>query len=150
MKTLSALSTENNNAKCIDINSPAYTKADNYLMINKKGANATAKGEKAIIINMFQNHEIDKATNEKFTYTIKQGDDKKLNKNGVLTVYNMSEPVDIPIEKLLGKWSNTHIGITLIAVNQRWMVKGDMQTMVFKQESSVQSAFQKILKFVMA
>ena len=60
----------------------------------------------------------------KHRYTVKQGDYKRLNKDGVLKVYNMNEPVEIPVTSMLGKWKNTHIGVTFFRIGEEWKVIG--------------------------
>lgn len=150
MKTTSILSKNANFRDAINISEPLYKKTTDNSIINKDFKNFNLKGEKAIIINMFENKSTNQSLSEDFTYVIKQGDQGKLNENGTLMVYNLSEPVDIPIEKLLGKWNNTHIGVTLAFSDNKWSVKGGIENFVFKQEPFILSAFQRILKFVIA
>lgn len=59
----------------------------------------------------------------RLTYTFKAGDDKRINKNGILKVYNLSEPLEIPATKLLGKWKDTYIGISICLTNGEWQIE---------------------------
>lgn len=62
---------------------------------------------------------------EELKYTIQKGDDRRLNKDGVLRVYNLSEPFDIPVKKVLGKWKQEYVGITLVLVNEKWHIEDE-------------------------
>lgn len=107
--------------------------------------------EKAVVIDMLEYKAIKKSLSVKFTYTIKQGDAKRLSKGGVLRVYNHYEPINIPVEKLLGKWKNTHVGVTLICRGENWYVEGGaVNHSINKEETIVQVAFQRLLRFVKA
>lgn len=114
--------------------------------------NALSFGEKAIIIEMFQNPLGKEQTRLNFTYTIKPGDEKRLNRSGVLRVYDLNKPVNIPVVKLLGKWKKTHIGVTLVIANGIWCIADSTtaEKSMYKQGPAVQVAFQRLLKFVMA
>lgn len=106
--------------------------------------------EKAIVIDMFDNRMEQERKKIKFTYTLKNGDDKRLNSEGVLQVYNISKPINIPVVKLLGKWEKTHVGITLIQINENWCIKGRMVKKITPDQKPAYAAFKRLLKFVMA
>jgi hypothetical protein len=61
----------------------------------------------------------------KIRYTIKQGDQKRLNRAGVLKVYYLDAPVEIPVIPLLGKWKKSHIGITFEKTDEEWKIERD-------------------------
>ena len=143
MKTSSILSKKSSFQDSISIN------AFSYKLPKANITSSNAKGEKAIIINMFKNQEV-KYTENQFTYTVQQGDDKRVNKNGVLRVYDMNEPINIPVGNLLGKWKNSHIGVTLVVINEKWSVMGGAENVIFKQQPFILTAFQRLLKFVTA
>lgn len=149
MKTTSILSKKTTSQGSISINTLSDKRATNHFKNNNNIRNINPSGEKAIIINMFQNQEIHKNSGVQFTYVLKQGDDRRLDKNGVLRVYDMNEPINIPVEKLLGTWKNAHIGITLI-LNGRWLVKDKAENIIIRQEPFIQTIFQRFLKFVVA
>jgi len=106
--------------------------------------------EKAIVINMFQSPTENESGKIKFTYTLALGDHKRLNSKGILTVYDFSEPINIPVVKLLGDWKKTHAGITLIRINKNWCVKGEVVKNVANKPKPAYTAFKRLLKFVMA
>ena len=60
------------------------------------------------------------------SYTIQKGDDKRINRNGILRVYNINEPIDIPVRQILGKWSKNFIGVTLVFAGDKWDIKGKL------------------------
>ncbi|WP_018615550.1 RNA polymerase sigma factor [Segetibacter koreensis] len=80
-------------------------------------------------------------------YTIQKGDDKRLNKDGVLRVYNLSEPLDIPVRKVLGKWKKEQIGVTLVFVSGKWQIEGEIVEHMINNLDS-ESGFKRLLKFV--
>ena len=90
----------------------------------RSSASNTFNGE-ATIVSIFKN-QIGRSHEVKLSYTIKEGDNKRLKRDGVLRVYNMKEPIDIPVHKLLGKLRNTHVGTTLYYANNEWQVEGGL------------------------
>ena len=80
-------------------------------------------------------------------YTIQKGDDKRLNKHGVLRVYNLSEPLDIPVRKVLGKWKKEQIGVTLVFVSGNWQIEGEIVEHMINNLDS-EAGFKRLLKFV--
>lgn len=62
----------------------------------------------------------------KYKYTIQKGDDKRLSRDGMLRVYHLKEPVDIPVRRLLGNWKKDHVGLTLVVVNDKWQIDGQI------------------------
>lgn len=96
-----------------------------------KGTTATSdivEGN-GIIINTHQNH-IKTGRKIELKYTIKQGDYERLNREGFLEVYNLTEEIKIPVRQLLGKWRKAHIGITLIKTNERWQIDGEQPNII--------------------
>jgi len=69
----------------------------------------------------------------KFRYTIQKGDFRRLDRDGVLKVYKINEPVNIPVRRLLGKWKDTHIGVTIFKLNEEWKVEGEEQVVHSKE-----------------
>ncbi len=89
----------------------------------------------ATIRNIIRNQPEPKGKRIKLTYTIQKQDYNRLNKEGVLRIYNLSKPVDIPITLLLGKWKNTHIGVTMKCINEKWEIeKGLVKHVIQKHE----------------
>ena len=71
-------------------------------------------------------------------YTIKAGDDKRIDKNGVLKLYNINKPIEIPVVRLLGKWKRSHVGATLYRIDEEWKVEGSqIQPIVHEKKPSV-------------
>lgn len=105
--------------------------------------------EKAIIINMFPSRMEKESGKIKFTYTLTSRDDKRLNSQGILTVYDLSKPINIPVVKLLGDWKKTHAGITLIRINENWCVKGQVVKNVADKPKAAYTTFKRLLEFVM-
>jgi RNA polymerase sigma-70 factor (ECF subfamily) len=84
-----------------------------------------------------------------FLYTIQSGDQKRINKNGILRVYHLSEPIDIPVGRILGKWKKEHIGVTLVAINGKWCIKGGIaEYSIPKHEENVSLPLQLFRKLV--
>lgn len=107
--------------------------------------------EKAVVRNIFQAPASDTSITGNHTYTILEGDDKRLTKNGVLKVYNINKQIDIPVRKLLGNWKKTHVGINLIVENGQWCVEGQpFEYSIPKHESAVLVALRSLLKFALA
>lgn len=61
----------------------------------------------------------------KISYTLKPGDYKRISKKGILKVYHLNEPIEIPVIQILGKWKETHQGITISKLDKEWQVEGD-------------------------
>lgn len=84
-----------------------------------------------------------------FTYTIQREDYRRIDKKGILRVYNLSEPIDIPVVRILGRWKKEHIGVTLIATNGKWCIKGGaMQYSIPKHVENVSFPAQLFKKLV--
>src|SRR3954453_3374930 len=92
-----------------------------------------AIARESISIDGKQNHEQQQAEVIKFSYTIQKGDFERLNRDCVLKVYKINEPVDIPVRRLLGKWKDTHIGVTIFKLNEEWRIDGEEQVVYSKQ-----------------
>ena len=150
MKTASILSKKSNSADCLIINMRPVKTATSLFKGNHNIKTSNSSGEKATIINMFANKVINKKSKAEFTYILRQEDDKRLNINGVLRVYHMNEPIDIPVESLLGKWNNTHVGVTLISFNEKWSLKDGNENLIIRHQPLLQTVFQRFLKFVVA
>lgn len=103
-----------------------YVKEDFKTVTNKYGKNNIEKKEKAVVRDIFRSEINKKSISGKFSYTIQHGDDKRLSRNGVLRVYNINEPVEIPVGELLGKWKKSHVGVTLVVLNQEWHIEGEV------------------------
>ena len=107
--------------------------------------------ENTVVRNIFQTPFSDTSITGNHTYTILEGDDKRLNKDGVLTVYNINKQIDIPVRKLLGNWKKSHVGITLIVENGQWCVEGQpFEYCIPRQESAVLVALKSLLRFALA
>ena len=123
----------------------------NYDINNITAGKSSFEKEKAVVRNIFQTPAVDTSITGNHTYTILEGDDKRLSKEGVLKVYNINKQIDIPVRKLLGNWKKTHIGITLIIENGQWCVEDQpFEYCIPKQESAVLVAWRSLLKFAMA
>jgi len=119
--------------------------------MNGIDSKVVAKKGKVIVKTIFQTSGKNENLKEKLTYTIQKGDDKRLCREGVLRVYNIKEPIDIPIINLLGKWKNTHIGITLFVLNGQWYAgKEFVENLTYKQERGVLTALRLLLRFAIA
>lgn len=94
---------------------------------SKAGIERKFGGEKILAEDFFKN-KTGKSKKINFTYTIQKEDYKRLNKNGILRVYNLSKPIDIPVVAILGKWKKEHIGVTLVVVNGKWCIKGGVSS----------------------
>src|SRR4051794_7454141 len=83
-------------------------------------------------------------------YTVQKGDERRLNKDGVLRVYNRQVPIDIPVTRLLGKWKKEHVGVTLIYKNFRWQIEGESSFDINNYNSNANSSLsiRQLLKFV--
>lgn len=82
-------------------------------------------------------------------YTIQEGDERRISKDGILRVYNLKESIDIPVQKLLGKWKKEHAGVTLVLINGKWNVEGEMAEHTIQsygEESTI--SLKRLLKFV--
>lgn len=128
-----------------------FRKSEYKSNTNGSAGKAGLKKEKAIVRYIFHSYEKNKSLKEKLTYTIQHGDNKRLNKDGVLRVYNMNQPLDIPVGKLLGNWNKSHIGVTLVVLNGQWSVGEEfIRNPVHKQERGLLVALRDLLKFAMA
>ncbi len=86
-------------------------------------------------------------------YTLQQGDNKKLNRDGVLRLYYLDQPIEVPVTKLLGKWKRTHVGVTLSCLYENWQIEegeGQDQPMQYNHQYVQSAAEQPLLKFVFA
>ena len=146
MSTTSTLSKKSTIDNCISIN----TLSPKKIIGEPNITNSHSSGEKAIVIDIVKRQSAKKDLDAKLTYTLKLGDAKRLNKNGILRVYHVNEPIDIPVKKLLGKWKTTHVGATFIVKNGKWCVEGNSVKNISVQKSSVLVAFQRFLKLVKA
>ena len=90
---------------------------------NKEGIERKFREEDILAEEFFKN-KAGKAKNVNFSYTVQKEDYKRLDKKGMLRVYNLSKPVDIPLVGILGKWKKQHIGVTLVAIDGKWCIKG--------------------------
>lgn len=151
MNTTSTLAEKSLNQNCIIIKSNFLEEIEcKYGKTKSKGKSESTK-EKALVINIFKNQTVNESQKSKTTYTIQRGDEKRLNMDGVLRVYNIKEPIDIPVRKLLGNWKNTHIGVTLIAINKEWQIEGVMpEHRLVKQEAGGLVSLQHLFRFVMS
>ncbi len=129
-----------------------YIKGDfNKLRSPKNGGQSSLEKEKAIVRDILQSPATQKSITGKFAYTIQKGDDKRLSRDGVLKVYNINEPIDIPVGKLLGNWKKSHIGVTLVVLNNQWCVEGEVfEGRIYKRERGVLVALRLMLESVMA
>lgn len=82
-------------------------------------------------------------------YTIKEGDNKRLNKKGILVVYNLNQAIEIPVIRLLGKFKKTHVGVTLYRQHGLWQIEAqeefrvtslDKKTFTSKLETLIYTA----------
>lgn len=111
----------------------------------------TLKTEKAIVRDIFKTTASNENVKGEFTYTIQLRDNKRLTKDGTLRVYNMRQPIDIPIVPLLGKWNREHVGIILVSKDGEWLIEGRVaQQSVHRQDSRLIAAMRLVLKFAMA
>lgn len=151
MNSTSTVAEKSLNQNCILIKSNFLEEIEcKYGKTKSRGKLESAK-EKAVVIDIFKNQTVNESQRAKITYTIQRGDDKRLNRIGVLRVYNIKEPIDIPVRKLLGNWKNTHIGVTLIAINREWQIEGVMpEHILVKQEAGGLISLQQLLRFVMS
>ncbi len=81
-----------------------------------------------------QNHIQNKSEFIKIRYTIKQGDQKRLNKRGVLKVYKVDQLIEIPVTSLLGKWKKTHVGVTVFKLNEEWQIEGRQVQLIINSQ----------------
>lgn len=136
---------------CIILKSNLHTETADKSEIKASNPPCDLLKEKAIIIDIFQNKESKKSQRVKLTYTIQQGDDQRLNRDGVLRMYNINKPIEIPVSKLLGKWKKNHIGVTLAIINEEWQIEGGLvEHIMHKQYSFISIAWQWIMRFVVA
>lgn len=105
--------------------------------------------EEAVVRHIFQIPAVNKNIGN-LQYTIQQGDDKRLSKDGVLRVYNMNEPIDIPVGKLLGRWKSSHIGITLIVSDNQWCIEGELTVPQIPKPEKGFSVLRQLLRFTLA
>lgn len=124
----------------------SFNKIKIQLSITKSTSKNEPEAEEAIVIDMFQNT-IRKSHGLKQTYTIRHRDDKRLNREGVLRVYNFNEPIDIPVTRLLGRWKSSHVGVTLVLINERWHAEGKVvEETDYKQATANLLMFQRLFK----
>lgn len=107
-----------------------------------------AREEKKPLIRVVQNT-TQNPSPVKLRYTIQKGDDRRLNRDGGIRVYNLREPLDIPVKKLLGKWKNEHVGVTLMYMNEKWIIEGEMvQHTINRLETKSRTGLKRLLSFV--
>src|SRR4051812_335746 len=88
---------------------------------------------------------------EKLVYTIRQGDNKRLTRDGLLRVYNLNQKIEIPVTKLLGRWKNTHVGVSIIIIGKEYQVELEHQVQHKLQRSTTfRSVMGPFPKFVFA
>jgi hypothetical protein len=149
--TCSLLSKKSPIQDCIHIEANPLKNIVNKTGICKSIENLNSSGQKATVIDMFEHQEANKTQRVSLTYTIKHGDDKRMDKNGFIKVYDLNEEINIPVGRLLGKWKITHIGVTLVVINNKWRIEGEVfKTPPYKPEVSMRVAFQRLFKFVTA
>ncbi len=108
----------------------------------------SAREEKKPLIRVVQNT-TQNPSPVKLQYTIQKGDDRRLNRDGGIRVYNLREPLDIPVKKLLGKWKNEHVGVTLVYMNEKWIIEGEMvQHTINRLETNSRTGLKRLLSFV--
>ncbi len=126
-------------------------KLSNFDMNNIAAGKSPFEQEKAVVRNIFQTPFSDTSITGNHTYTILEGDEKRLSKDGLLKVYNINKQIDIPVRKLLGNWKKSHVGITLIVENGQWCVEGQpFEYCIPRQESAVLVALKSLLRFALA
>lgn len=119
--------------------------------INNTAVESNLNKEKTIVRDISQTPETNKSIKGNFTYTIQPGDNKRLSGDGVLRVYNIKEPIDIPVRNLLGKWKKSHIGVSLIIINGQWCVEGEVAAhSINKREKGVVVALKMMFRFAMS
>lgn len=108
------------------------------------------RNDKGLIRDFLQNEITEKNQKVKLVYVLQEGDYKRLNRNGVLRVYNINEPIDIPVKGLLGKWRNDYIGVAFILINDSWHIGGKIShNETPRQEPGLGIAFRNFIKFAM-
>ena len=130
-----------------------YIKSDFKLYKYGKNNNVVNPGvtkEKAVVKHIFQTPAANQGIAGNHTYTIRQGDDKRLSKDGVLRVYNIMETINIPVRSLLGNWKKSHIGVTLIVTNGQWCIEGEEVEYCIPSEKGVLIALRLLLRFALA
>lgn len=116
--------------------------------ITKSDIKTPLQTEKKSLIRVVQNTTV-KNECVKLKYTLQNGDDRRLNKEGVLRVYNMSEPLDIPVKQVLGRWKKEHIGVTLIFSNEQWHIEGEIiKHTIHTLPAVLPLGLKRLLKFV--
>jgi len=126
-------------------------KLSNFDMNNIAVGKSPFEQEKAVVRNIFQIPFSYTSITGNHTYTILEGDEKRLSKDGLLKVYNINKQIDIPVRKLLGNWKKSHVGITLIVENGQWCVEGQpFEYCIPRQESAVLVALKSLLRFALA
>lgn len=148
MNTTSTFSKNSSIETGIYIKGDFTRKSRKYEMNNVTASTLPFEKEETIVKSIFQTSAADKNITGNHSYTLQQGDDKRLNKDGVLRVYNSNEPIDIPVRRLLGNWKETHTGVTLIVADGQWCVEGNQVDI--KPEPIVLAALKSILKFALA
>lgn len=67
---------------------------------------------------------------------------------GVLIVYNLDQPVEIPFKKLFGKWKKSYIGIALTFKNNAWEIDGEpVKTVIIYPSPFFTTVQRLILKY---
>ena len=84
----------------------------------------------------------------KIKYTLRPGDDKRLDKRGVLKVYNINTLIEIPVTGLLGQWKNTHVGTTIFKADDKWQIEGsDIKPILIYKKASASIVKRLIFKY---
>lgn len=134
---------------CTNIKAIALTETANKSGIPVNKSDCEDSEEKAVVIDIFRNQAAKISHKTKFTYTLKHGDDKRLNKEGVLRVYDLNKSVNIPVTELLGTWKDTHIGVTFVAGDNNWCLKGDIiKNKVTQHTPVLKTVVKQLLKLV--
>lgn len=118
---------------------------------NKGTGKSQAESKTAIVRDISEDQYGKKTPSLRSAYTLQEGDENRLNKNGVLRVYNLNEPLDIPVTDLLGKWRKQHVGVTLFLTNGKWCTGGKLvANEIDEQAEGSLAAFRKFIRFAMA
>lgn len=118
--------------------------------LNNTAAEAKGLKEKAVVRHISEAPATNKFIAGNYKYTIAPGDNQKLNKQGILRVYNLKESIDIPVRRLLGNWKPSHVGVTLIVANGQWCTEDGSEHRIEKAEKGVLVALRLLLRFAMA
>lgn len=123
----------------------SFVGISNASKITELELTSALKEQKNIIEYGLQNQVRLKSAVIKIRYTIEPGDCKRLNKQGILKVYNIDEPIEIPVTALLGKWKNAHIGITIFKLNEEWQIEGRQSQCIFSEKKAFVSIVKRLI-----